>query len=120
VLALWEDFFHAPMEEEVWNAIVGDRWPLEERLLVRLLPRSGPVAPDFKYPLYEQLLAGEEQGRWDGLIYAGLMDALDYSYTLRIDDARVEAILPRLRLDDPNAAAAYRARLAEERERRSP
>jgi hypothetical protein len=37
-----------PMEEEIWNAIVGDRWPPEHQLLVRLLPRSGPVAPRFK------------------------------------------------------------------------
>ena len=116
---LWEDFFHDPMEEEVWNAIVGDRWPLEEHLLVRLLPRSGPVAPRFKYPLYERLLSDVDHGRWDGLIYAGLMDALDYSYALRIDDARVDAILSRLRLDDPNAAEAYRVRLDDERTRRS-
>ncbi len=115
--ALWEDFFHDPMEEEVWDAIVGERWPLEDQLLVRLLPRSGPAAPRFKYPLYERLLSRRQRGRWDSLIYAGLVDALDW-YDLRVDDARVDAILSRLQLADPSAAAAYRDRLAHERERR--
>ena len=117
VYALWEDFFHDPMEEEVWNAIVGDRWPLEEQLLVRLLPRSGPVAPRFKYPLYDRLLGEGPPGRWDELIYAGLIDALHW-YSLRIEDARVDAILNNLHLRDQNAVAAYHDRVSQERRRR--
>jgi hypothetical protein len=117
VYALWEEFFDDPMEEEVWDAIVGDRWPIEEPLLVRLLPRSGPVAPRFKYPLYERLLDSGPPGRWDELIYAGLIDAFRW-YGLRIEDARVDAVLNRLRLPDQNAVAAYHDRVAQERERR--
>jgi hypothetical protein len=115
--ALWEDFFNDPFEEEVWNAIIGSRWPLEERLLRRVLRRSGPVAPHFKYPLYERLLA-EQPGRWDNEIYIGLMDALDW-YVLRIDEVRVASILRELRLpDQPDAESTYGDRYAEERARR--
>ena len=66
------------------------------------------------YALWED----KQRGRWDNLIYAGLVDAVDYSYGLRVEDARVDAILSRLRLADPNAADAYRHRLTRERERR--
>jgi hypothetical protein len=116
--ALWEDFFDAPSEEEVWDAIVGTHWPLEESLLARILRRSGPVAPRFKYPLYERLLA-EEPCRWDSLIYAGLMDAFDYSHGLRVDEARAESILDRLSLPNQDATVAYHARFDQERERRN-
>ncbi len=118
VHALWEEFFDDPLEAEVWAAIVGARWPLEERLLGRILRRSGPVAPDFKYPLYERLLE-EQPGRWDGDIYAGLMDTFDW-YTLRLDEARAESILSRLSLPNENATTAYRDRLGQERTRRRP
>lgn len=116
VHALWEEFFDDPLEAEVWAAIVGARWPLEERLLARILRRSGPVAPGFKYPLYERLLE-EQPGRWDGDIYVGLIDTFDW-YTLRLDEARAESILSRLSLSDENATAAYHERLGQERTRR--
>lgn len=116
VYALWEEFFDDPLEAEVWAVIVGARWPLEERLLARILRRSGPVAPRFKYPLYERLLE-EQPGRWDGDIYAGLMDTFDW-YTMRLDDARAESILSRLSLPDVNATTAYHERLLQERTRR--
>jgi hypothetical protein len=117
VNALWEEFFDDPLEAEVWAALVGARWPLEGRLLTRILRRSGPVAPDLKYPLYERLLE-ERPGRWDGDIYAGLMDTFDW-YTLRLDEARAESILSRLSLPDEKATTAYHERLGRERERRS-
>jgi hypothetical protein len=117
VYALWEEFFDDPLEAEVWAAIVGARWPLEERLLTRILRRSGPVAPDFKYPLYERLLEAHP-GRWDSDIYAGLMDTFNW-YTLRLDEARAESILSRLSLPDKNAPTAYHNRLEQERTRRS-
>jgi hypothetical protein len=116
VHALWEDFFHDPMEAEVWAAIVGERRPLEEQLLERLLPASGPVAPALKYPLYERLIE-ESPGRWDPAIYAGLMNAFDW-YSLRIDEPRADAILRRMSLP-PGAARAYAERLELERRRRS-
>ena len=116
VHVLWEEFFDDPLEAEVWAAIVGSRWPLEERLLARILRRSGPVAPGFKYPLYERLL-GEQPGRWDVDIYAGLMDTFDWQ-TLRLDEARAESILSRLSLPDENATTAYHERLGQERARR--
>jgi len=118
VYALWEDFFDDPLEAEVWAAIVGTRWPLEQRLLARILRRSGPVAPGFKYPLYERLLE-EQPGRWDGDIYAGLMDTFTW-HTLRLDEARAESILSRLSLPDEDATTAYHERLSHERARRRP
>lgn len=116
VNALWEEFFDDPLEAEVWAAIVGARWPLEERLLGRILRRSGPFAPDFKYPLYERLLE-EQPGRWGGDIYAGLMDTFDW-HTLRLDEVRAESILSRLSRPGENATTAYHERLGQERERR--
>ncbi len=101
--ALWEDFLHDPLEDEVWEALVGAAWPVDERLLERLLPRTGPAAPAHKYPLYERLL-DEQPGRWDALILAGLLDALDW-LAPRIDQERVEAILPRLQ--SPGARDRY-------------
>jgi hypothetical protein len=117
VYALWEEFFDSPLEAEVWAAIVGPSWPLEERLLTRIVRRSGPVAPDFKYPLYERLLEANP-GRWDGDIYAGLMDTFDL-YTLRLDKARAESVLTRLSLPDESTLTAYHERLEQERTRRS-
>ena len=64
-----DDRIAEPPVHGLWAAIVGARWPFEERLLARILRRSGPVAPRFKYPLYERLLE-EQPGRWDGDIYA--------------------------------------------------
>ena len=116
VHVLWEEFFDDPLEAEVWAAIVGARWPLEERLLARILRRSGPVAPGFKYPLYDRLL-GEQPGRVDVDIYGGLMDTFDWQ-TLRLDEARAESILSRLSLPDENATTAYHERLGQERARR--
>jgi len=86
-------------------------------LLTRILRRSGPVAPDFKYPLYERLLEANP-GRWDGDIYAGLMDTFDW-YTLRLDKARAESVLTRLSLPDESTLTAYHERLEQERTRRS-
>jgi hypothetical protein len=103
--ALWEDLLHDPLESEVWEALVGAAWPVDERLLERLLPRTGPAAPALKYPLYERLL-DEQPGRWDALILAGLLDALDW-LAPRIDQDRVDAIL--LRLDAPAARDRYLA-----------
>ncbi len=119
VYALWEDFFHDPMEDEVWAGIIGDRWPLEERLLTRLLPRSGPASPAYKYALYGRLL-DDEPGRWDSLIYAGLLDTFHYGYALRIDAPSAEEILDRLQLSDPDAVRLYHQRLEAESRRRTP
>ena len=69
--ALWEDFFDDPMEDEVWDAIIGDRWPLEARQVVLVLGTSGARAgKQSRQQLYNRLLTGEP-GRWDALIYAG-------------------------------------------------
>ena len=94
---LWTDFFEDPdLVEKAWSALISGS--PNDRLLERLLIKSGPIPVPLKRGLYKRLISDV---RWHYFIYRSLLHS-QFDVYGRIDKDEARETLDKLRLNLPS------------------